>query len=321
MTSDLWPELPYAAWKDTLDTLHMWLQMIGKVRLAKCRWVNHAWHSTLYVTPRGLSTSVIHDLNVSFSIDLDFIEHSLIVQTSDGQLTAFPLLAEPVATFHDKLFRALNELGISVAINEKPNEVVNAIPFPSDRVHHSYNLEFANRYWRALLQADRLMKRFRSDFIGKVSPVHFFWGSNDLAVTRFSGRRAPEHPGGVPNMPDRIVREAYSHEVSSCGFWPGNEAVPFPAFYSYAYPAPQGFDTAQIQPAEGYFDSKLREFILPYDVVRNSKNPDQMVLAFFQSTYEAAANLAHWDRKSLEESPYLKELQNRPHHPGVSFAA
>lgn len=321
MTSDLWPDLPYDAWKDTLKTLHMWFQIVGKARLIKSRWVNHAWHSALYVTSRGLGTSIIHDLDVSFSIDFDFIEHSLLIQTSDGELTALPLMEESVASFHDRFFRALEDLGISVSIYEKPNEVLDPIPFPRDRIHHSYNPEFANRYWRVLLQADRLMKRFRSDFVGKVSPVHFFWGSNDLAVTRFSGRRAPEHPGGVPNLPDRVTKEAYSHEVSSCGFWPGNDDMPFPSFYSYAYPAPQGFDAAQVRPAEAYFHPKLREFVLPYEAVRTSSNPDQMVLSFFQSVYEAAANLGRWDRKGLEESKYLKELQDNPDHPGFPKAA
>jgi hypothetical protein len=314
MTSELWPELPYDTWTQTRESLHLWLQMIGKVRLSKCRWINHSWHSTLYVTSRGLTTSVIHDINLSFSIDLDFIEHSLIIQASDGGLTAIPLIEEPVASFHDRFFHALNTLGISADISERPNEVPDAIPFPKDTIHCAYDAECANRYWRILLQADRLMKRFRSDFVGKVSPVHFFWGSNDLAVTRFSGRSAPEHPGGVMNLPDLVAKEAYSHEVSSCGFWPGNPMLPYPAFYSYAYPAPHGFEKARISPGDAFYHEQLREFILPYDSVRRSNHPDQMVLEFFQSTYEAAANLGKWDRAALEGSPFLKALQEQVHH-------
>ncbi len=321
MTSDLWPELPYESWRDTRETLHLWLQIIGKVRLTKSRWMNHSWHSTLYVTSRGLTTSVIHDIDVSFSIDLDFIEHSLIVQTSDGELTVLPLYEEPVASFHERVFRALDDLGVAVEINEKPNEVLEAIPFNRDRVHHSYNPELANRYWRILLQVDRLMKRFRSNFVGKVSPVHFFWGSNDLAVTRFSGRRAPEHPGGVPNLPDIVAKEAYSHEVSSCGFWPGNAQFPHPAFYSYAYPIPRGFDQARVVPSDAFYHQELREFILPYDSVRSSNNPDQKILGFFQSTYEAAANLGNWDRAAVEESRFLRLLQDRQSRKGMSTAA
>jgi hypothetical protein len=265
---------------------------------------------------------VIHDLDLSFSIDLDFIEHSLIIQSSDGGLTAIPLVEEPVASFRARFFHALNSLGISAVISEKPNEVPDAIPFSQDHVHCTYDPEYANRYWKVLLQADRLMKRFRADFVGKVSPVHYFWGSNDLAVTRFSGRRAPEHPGGVMNLPDLVAKEAYSHEVSSCGFWPGNGMLPYPAFYSYAYPAPTGFESAQVKPSDAFYHRELKEFILPYEIVRQSKNPDQMILDFFDSTYEAAANLGKWDRSALEDSPYLKELQQQqPRHTHISKAA
>jgi hypothetical protein len=314
MNQEIWPKLPYEAWSETRETLHRWFQIVGKIRLSKSRWINHAWHSTLYVTSRGLTSSVIHDIDLSFSIDFDFIEHSLIIQCSNGGLTAVPLLEEPVASFHDRCFQALAGLGISAEIHERPNEVFDAIPFPNDRIHHTYQPDQAHRYWRMLLQGDRLMKRFRSDFVGKVSPVHFFWGSNDLAVTRFSGRRAPEHPGGIPNLPDLITKEAYSHEVSSCGFWPGSDQYPYPAFYSYAYPTPATFNEAKSLPKSAFFHDKLREFILPYEEVRLSKNPDHDVLSFFQSTYEAAADLGKWDRAALEESPFLKQLQNQPHH-------
>jgi hypothetical protein len=311
MTSKLWPELQYEKWTATRESLHRWFQIMGKIRLTQARWTNHAWQSTLYVTSRGLTTSVIHDTERSFSIDLDFVKHLLILRCSEGGEKSLPLQSETVASFHDRCFSGLQELGISIKIHEMPNEVTDAIPFFKDQTHCGYDPDYANRYWRVLLQADRVMKRFRSDFIGKVSPVHFFWGSNDLAVTRFSGRRAPEHPGGVPHLPDLIAKEAYSHEVSSCGFWPGGELVPYPAFYSYAYPAPQGFESAQVRPSEAFYHSQLREFILPYDAVRASKDPDHTMLEFFQSTYEAAANLGHWDRESLEDSPFLKKLQQQ----------
>jgi len=258
-----------------------------------------------------LTTSIIHDSSQSFCIDLDFIGHIIRLKCNDGEIQSFQLQAESVASFYQRFMKALAELGIAVRINEKANEVLDSIPFSRDEEHCSYDPEFANRFWRSLLQADRVMKRFRSDFVGKVSPVHFFWGSNDLAVTRFSGRRAPEHPGGVPNLPDLVTKEAYSHEVSSCGFWPGNAQVPYAAFYSYAYPKPAGFELAQVTPKEAFFHELLREFILPYEIVRASSNPDQVLLEFLQSTYEAAANLGKWDRKSLEDSPFLKTLQQK----------
>ncbi len=289
----------------------MWFQILGKIRMAETKWVNHAWGVTLFVTARGLTTSIIHAENLSYSLDMDFIDHALIIEASDGKKSAFPLRSESVAAFHARCSTALTDFKLQFAINEIPNEVAEAIPFSKDVKHCHYDPAEAQHYWRALLQADRLMKIFRADFIGKASPVHFFWGGNDLAVTRFSGRRAPEHPGGFPHSPDLMIRDAYSHEVSSCGFWPGDARYPNAAFFSYAYPMPKGFDSAKIKPKEAFFHPALQEYILPYEAVRTSSDPDSLVLDFFQSTYEAAANLGNWDRESLEESKYLKAMQEK----------
>lgn len=305
-----WPELNYENWKETCQTLHRWMQIVGKVRLTKSPWINHSWNATFYVTEQGLTTSVIHDKDFSFSITFDFLEHLLRVSRSDGTAIAVALVAEPVAMFHKKCLGALGSLGIEAIIFGQPNELVDATPFTKDQVHCSYDPQYAQRFWRALLETDRVMKIFRSRFLGKVSPVQFFWGSFDLAITRFSGRRAPEHPGGVPHLPDLVAKEAYSHEVSSCGFWPGNERVPYPAFYSYAYPKPEGFENAKVRPSGAFFHEGVREFILPYETVRSATNPDALLLEFFQSTYEIAANLGQWDRPLLEESPYLQKLQS-----------
>lgn len=296
----IWPELPFEAWKDTCATLHMWTQIVGKIRLARTPWLNHSWHVPLYVTARGMTTSPIPCDTRVFEIDFDFIDHFLRIRTSDAMSRSFALQPRSVADFYRILFSNLSDLGIDIKIHTKPNEVVDAIPFEQDHRHASYDADYANRFWRILVQADRVFKQFRAGFIGKSSPVHFFWGSFDLAVTRFSGRPAPPHPGGVPNCPDWVVREAYSHEVSSCGFWPGNEAMPAPAFYAYAYPEPPGFDAAPVQPDQAGYDTTLHEFILPYAAVRQARSPDVMLLDFLQSTYEAAANLGGWDRAALE---------------------
>ncbi len=297
---DDWPSLPLDAWSDTCATLHRWTQIAGKIRLAQSPWINHSWHVTLYVTATGLTTSPIPYGTRSFQIDFDFIRHQLTVQSSDGGQGGFSLQPHSVAAFYRRLMEQLARLDLRVNINKKPNEVPDAIPFDQDESHRAYDAEYAQRFWRALVQADRVFKRFRARFIGKCSPVHFFWGAPDLAVTRFSGRPAPEHPGGVPNLPDRVAREAYSHEVSSCGFWPGGGAIDYPAFYSYAYPEPQGFRTAPVAPGPAFYSTELGEFILPYDTVREAKSPDDTLLEFLQSTYEAAANLARWDRDALE---------------------
>lgn len=289
-----WPELPYEAWKDTLATLHLMTQIVGKIRLALTPWCNHSWHVALYVTARGLTTSPIATPSQGFQIDFDFIDHALKIICADGRHRYIGLGPKAIADFHREVMDALAALGIQARIHGAPNEVAQAIPFAEDRVHAAYDPQYAQRFWRILLQVDRLFKQFRSRYIGKVSPVHFFWGSFDLAVTRFSGAPAPLHPGGAPNCPDWVMQEAYSHEVSSCGFWPGSEALPEPAFYSYAYPAPAGFEHAPLRPATARFDQALGEFILPYEAVRQAADPDQEVLEFLQSTYEAAAQLGHW---------------------------
>lgn len=297
---EVWPSLPLEAWSDTLATLHMWLQIVGKIRLAQSPWINHGWHVTLYVTPRGLTTSAVPHDTRSFQIDFDFIDHRLAIQASDGRVGLFPLEPQAVAAFYERLMEEMRRLGLPVQIHMKPNEVAEPIRFDEDRTHAAYDREYAQRFWRVLVQVDRVMKEFRARFIGKCSPVHFFWGAPDLAVTRFSGRRAPEHPGGVPNLPDRVAREAYSHEVSSCGFWPGGGATTYPAFYSYAYPEPEGFAAARVEPDAAFYSTELQEFILPYDAVRESASPDAALLDFLQTTYEAAANVGQWDRGSLE---------------------
>jgi hypothetical protein len=300
---DTWPALPLSEWSDTCATLHLWLQIAGKIRLAQTPWVNHSWHVTLYVTPRGLTTSAIPYNARTFEIEFDFVEHALRIVTHEARITAFALEPQPVAMFYRKLMHALGGLGIEIRIWRVPNEIADPKPFDVDEVHGAYDAEYVNRFWRILVQADRVMKTFRARFIGKCSPVHFFWGAPDLAVTRFSGRTAPPHPGGVPNLPDWVAREAYSHEVSSCGFWWGGGPVAYPAFYSYAYPEPKGFSEAHVEPESAYYSRDLGEFILPYDAVRTCDSPDQTLLAFLQTTYIAAADLGGWDRSALERAP------------------
>jgi hypothetical protein len=308
-----WPALPFHEWKETCATLHMWTQIVGKVRLALSPWINHSWHVTLYLTARGLTTSPIPFGALVFEIRFDFVAHELRLLTSEGRLKVIPLVPQTVAQFYHAVTEALRDLGIEVHIGKTPNEVEDAIPFDQDNKHASYDPEYANRFWRVLLQSDRVFKEFRSDFCGKCSPVHFFWGSFDLAVTRFSGRRAPQHPGGVPHLPDAVAREAYSQEVSSLGFWPGNEAMPEPIFYSYAYPAPPGFAEAKVQPAAAAFNAQLKEFVLPYEAVRQAAAPDQALLEFARSTYDAAATLGDWDRAGLVE--IKPDLHSRRQHP------
>jgi hypothetical protein len=295
-----WPALPLEAWSDTYATLHLWTQIVGKVRLAQSPWMNQSWHVTLYVTARGLTTSPVPYGNLTFEIDFDFVDHQLIVRTSDARTARIALKPQSVAVFYANLMEEMRTLGLSVNINPRPNEVPEPIPFDQDETHCSYDGEYANRFWRILVQAERVFNVFRGGFIGKCSPVHFFWGAPDLAVTRFSGRRAPEHPGGIPNLPDRVTREAYSQEVSSCGFWPGGGPIPYPAFYSYAYPEPVGFAAASVRPDAAFYSGELGEFILPYDTVRQSISPEATLLEFLQTTYDAAADLAKWDRSSLE---------------------
>ena len=295
-----WPALPYDDWKDTLATLHMWSQVVGKVRLVQSPWLNHSWHVPFYLTARGLTTSTIPYESRTFEVEFDFIDHLLRIGTSDGLTRTLGLQPKSVASFYREFFAALAGLGLNIQIRPIPNEVPDAIPFEQDETHSSYDAPAVTRCWRALSQADRVLKQFRSRFLGKCSPVHFFWGSFDLAVTRFSGAPAPEHPGGIPNCPDWVTRDAYSHEVYSCGFWPGNEAMPMAIFYAYAYPQPAGLASATVRPAAASYDTTFGEFILPYEVVRNSPQPDAVLLDFFQSTYEAVADLAKWKRSELE---------------------
>jgi len=310
--SDLWPSLPLEQWSETCATLHMWTQIVGKIRLVQSPWVNHSWHATLYLTARGLTTSPIACGTRMFQIDFDFVSHQIVVQCTDGGVGGFALEPQSVATFYARLMEELRKLHLEVTIQTTPNEVVEAIPFDQDDVHRAYDPEYVRRFWRILVQADRVFKAFRARFIGKSSPVHFFWGAPDLAVTRFSGRRAPQHPGGIPHLPDWVAQEAYSHEVSSCGFWPGGGPIPYPAFYSYAYPEPAGFADAPIKPGEAFYSTDLREFVLPYDVVRQAASPDDTLLDFLQTTYEAAAGLADWDRASLERDDDPRRLFIQP---------
>jgi hypothetical protein len=301
--STAWPELPYQAWRDTCATLQLWTQVVGKVRLARTPWLNHSWHATLYVTGRGLTTSPIAYDDRVFEISFDFLEHSLDIQVSDGGTRRLPLKPQTVADLYAAVMQALRELDIPVEINERPAEIPGAIPFSADRTHESYDAGSAQRFWRALLQADRVFKTFRTRFLGKVSPVHFFWGSFDLAVTRFSGRTAPRFEGKVPGVKIDVMREAYSHEVSSAGFWPGGPTYENAIFYSYAYPTPAGFRQQAVRPGAATYNETLGEFNLPYDAVRTAANPDGMLLDFLQSTYDAAANTAKWDRAALDCPP------------------
>ena len=298
-TSTDWPDIPFDAWQDTSDTLHLWTQVVGKIRLTQTPWQNHSWHVPLYVSARGLTTSPIPYGSESFEIEFDFITHELSINCTNGSQSSFPLEPMTVADFYGKVMAKLDELGYPVRIYTTPSEIADAISLEDDTTHASYDADYAHRFWQALNQIDRVFKEFRTSFIGKASPVHFFWGSFDLAVTRFSGRDAPPHPGGVPNFPDWVAREAYSHEVSSAGFWPGAN-LGYPAFYSYAYPGPDGFADAPVEPSEATWSSELGEFLLPYDAVRTSDSPDETLLAFLQTTYEAAADLGNWDRDALE---------------------
>lgn len=301
--TDAWPSLPLEAWQDTYTTLHMWTQIIGKIRLVQTPWINHSWHVPLYLTARGLTTSTMPYGNRIVQIDFDFVAHQLIIATSDGQTQTLPLEPRSVADFYAAVMAALAKLDIAIAINTLPNEIADPIAFEKDEAHATYDADYANRFWRVLLQSERVFSDFRSHFCGKVSPVHFFWGSFDLAVTRFSGRTAPEHPGGVPNLPDDVAKEAYSHEVSSAGFWPG-AGLGYPAFYSYAYPTPDKFKEAPVRPEAAFFLDAMGEFILPYDAVREAADPDQTLLAFLESTYAAAANLANWDQAALRQTSF-----------------
>jgi hypothetical protein len=294
----LWPALPYEEWRDTCQTLHMWTQIVGKVRMELAPFLNHWWHVTLYVTPRGLTTSSIPYHGGTFDVTFDFVEHNLFMRTSEGTMKALPLIPRSVAAFYREFMDCLHALGIQVTINTLPSEVLNLIRCDVDEVHASYDPLHAQRFWRILTQAATVMERYRSPFMGKSSPVNFFWGSFDLAVTLFSGRRAPERLAA-----DHMMREAMSHEEISCGFWPGNDSLPTPAFYAYTSPEPPGLSNATIRPQEAFYNRELGEFLLRYEDVRNAPSPEQALLAFFQSTYEAGATLGKWDREALERNP------------------
>jgi hypothetical protein len=299
--SEPWPDLTLAGWEDTRDTLHMWTQVVGKVRLALEPMINHWWQVTLYVSARGLTTSLMPAGDRGLEIEFDFVDHVLDLRTTDGARRQVPLEPRSVASFYQATMAGLADIGVPVTINTGPQEVVEAIPFDKDEVHRSYDPAAVHRFWLGLVRMHDVLLRFRSGFIGKASPVHFFWGGADLCTTRFSGRPAPRHRGGVPNCPDWVQELAYSHEVSSCGYWPGGGGEG--AFYAYAYPEPLGFAGWAVEPAEAYYDADLGEFLLPYTAVRTASDPDQALLAFFQSTYDAAAELAGWDRAALEARP------------------
>ncbi len=296
--SAVWPALPQAAWSETCATLQLWMQIVGKVRLALTPPINHTWNVTLYPTVRGLTTSPMPHGALMLQIDFDFIDHQLLVETSTGGRQIIPLKPMTVAAFYRQLLAALERLGTPVSIWQTPVEIAQPIPFEQDDLHQAYDPEFVQRFWRILLQTTRVFTLFRARFRGKVSPIHLFWGALDLACTRFSGRAAPEHPG-MSGLPDRVTRDAYSHEVSSCGFWPGAPGIDA-MFYSYTYPEPPGYAQSSIAPAQAFFDAKLGEFVLPYEDMRRSPDPDAALLDFLESTYSAAANCAHWDRVALE---------------------
>ena len=305
-----WPALSFSEAKDTYETLHLWTQIVGKIRMAKMPWINHSWHVTLYVTPTGLTTGNIVDDEKHFQIDFDFTQHQLQVKTSAAETRAIDLKELSVAGCYEKLLAHLHDLGISVKINTTPNELENPIPFPQDQQHKGYNPRHALDLHKALLLTHDVFTKFRAAFSGKCSPVHFFWGSFDLAVSRFSGRDAPKHPGGVPNLPDWVAQEAYSQEVCSCGFWPGNQAFPSAAFYCYIYPEPDRFKEAGIRPEKAYYHQELREFVLPYEAVQQADDPEATLLDFLNSTYEAAADLAQWNRKALEQKHFGKRQKS-----------
>ena len=290
-----WPELRYAAWRDSGTTLQLWTQIVGKLRLALSPWLNHGWQVPLYVSARGLGSSAVHVGSRLVEVEFDLVDHRLAIRSSDAAERGFALVPMSVATFYRRFMAELAALGIDTRINLQPNEVADPIPFPDDETHAAYDPVAVHALWRALVQADRVFRHFRSGFLGKASPVHLFWGAFDLAVTRFSGRPAPLHPGGIPGLPDSVTREAYSHEVSSAGFWAGSDAYPQAAFYSYAYPAPAGFEAAAVGPTAAVWSAEMGEWLLPYEAVRSAADPDAALMQFLQTTYRAAADLGRWD--------------------------
>lgn len=300
MNKTKWPQLDYNEWKDTLDTLSLFTQIVGKIRLRSLPWLNQSWHVTLYISAKGLTTGAMQYAGGVFEIEFDFINHILIITNSAGAMRELPLQFVSVAEFYAALTNTLQQLSIDVSIYAVPNELEVVVPFAKDHIHKTYNKLQVEKYWQALVQVHNVFTRFRAGFQGKCSPVHLFWGAFDLAVTRFSGKPAPLHPGGAPHMPLRVMQEAYSHEVSSCGFWPGNAAFPHAAFYSYCYPTPENFGEQPVQPKEAFFSKEMGEFMLLYDVVSMSDDPQTVLLQFLQSTYDAAANTGNWNRDTLE---------------------
>lgn len=301
-----WPELQFDALKDTIATVHLWSQIVGKIRLKKTPWLNHSWHVALYVSPRGVTTHDIAYENGIFEIEFDFVNHKLVITTSNAGSAFLNLYPRSVASFYKELFEKLDSLGIHVKIYAKPNELDPAIPFAEDEIHKSYDAVQINLYWKALLKIQPVFTEFRARFTGKCSPVHLFWGGFDLAVTRFSGRKAPLYKNAMPNMPLRIMQESYSHEVSSAGFWGGSEAFPQPSFYSYSYPTPAAFGEQPVLPKEAFYSNEMGEFFLPYNVVRQAADPEQMLMQFLQSTYEASASTGKWDTEALEFNFFTK---------------
>ena len=296
----LWPEIPYEPWRETCSALHIYTQIVGKYRLARTPWVNHSWHATLYVNARGFTTSIVPDGPGGIEIAFDLIDHVVVGAATDGRTARLPLGPTTVASFHQRFRELVRALGGTADFDGSPNEVPAPVRFEDDHAARPYDAARVTRFFQACVAVDRVLKQFRTSFLGKVSPVHLFWGSFDFAVTRFSGRSAPPHPGGIPALPDNVTREAYSHQVSSAGFWPGGGAIDFPAFYSYAYPAPEGFAQARVAPDAAYFDQGLGEFLLPYEAVRIAGDPEALLLSFLESTYRAAADLGGWDRATLE---------------------
>jgi hypothetical protein len=302
-----WPKLLFEEYKDTIVTMHLWAQIIGKIRLKKTPWLNHSWHVTLYVSARGLTTGAIPYDDGVFQIEMDFIDHEVIVLSDNGAKERIKLFARSVASFYEELFSKLGSMGIAVTIYGAPNEIDPAIPFKEDTIHRSYDAMQMHLIWQVLVQVDLVFTRFRSEFIGKASPVHLFWGSLDLAVTRFSGRQAPKYMGTIPNLPKEVMEEAYSHEVSSCGFWAGNEKSPSPVFYSYCYPAPPDFGKQPVEPSEAFYSNEMGEFILPYEVVQQAGEPAKVLLRFLRSTYRAAAETGNWSSSLECDLTYLEK--------------
>lgn len=306
-----WPALDYLSWRDTCAALHLYTQIVGKYRLARTPWINHSWHATFYVNARGLTTSLVPEDSGGIEVVFDFIDHEIVGLATNGRTAGFDLGPMTVAAFHERFLELISTLGGTPKLHGRPSEIADGVPFADDRAPRPYDAEAVSRFFQALVRIDAVLKKFRTGYVGKVSPVHLFWGALDIAVTRFSGRRAPLHPGGIPALPDTVTREAYSHEVSSAGFWPGGGPVEFPAFYAYAYPAPAGFAEARVEPNDAYYEPRLSEFVLPYAAVQASNDPEKTLLAFLETTYHAAADLGEWDRPTLE-CPFGMPLRPRP---------